>query len=89
MAHLGAEVKANWENRSTGITVGGDYRYDEKTLLKGKLNSDGKLAGALVRNLNRDMKFTIAAEVDANRMTNSTINDFRLGFRLDFNHNES
>eukprot|EP00360_Condylostoma_magnum_P001061 CAMPEP_0168315218 /NCGR_PEP_ID=MMETSP0210-20121227/10501_1 /TAXON_ID=40633 /ORGANISM="Condylostoma magnum, Strain COL2" /LENGTH=53 /DNA_ID=CAMNT_0008287115 /DNA_START=730 /DNA_END=891 /DNA_ORIENTATION=+ len=50
------------------------------------MNSEGKLAGAFVQDVNKNTKFTVSAEVDVNRMTSTSVNDFRLGFRLDFNH---
>jgi hypothetical protein len=82
---IGAEVSTSIEKGTTDVEVGGDYKYDD-TLLKVKMNSEGKLAGAFVQDVNKNTKFTVSAEVDVNRMTSTSVNDFRLGFRLDFNH---
>jgi Eukaryotic porin len=85
LANLGSKVTTNWSTKATEIEVGGDYKYDESTLLKAKINSFGSIGLALSRTLNPSLKATIATEVNAQSLISHNIKDYKLGVRLDFN----
>mmetsp|Transcript_6258 Transcript_6258/g.9285 ORF Transcript_6258/g.9285 Transcript_6258/m.9285 type:complete len:295 (+) Transcript_6258:1391-2275(+) len=83
---IGTLVSKNWGTRKVSMEVGGEYDYDAKTLLKGKFDSEGKVGLALQRELSPNLKFTVASEVDTKQITASALNEYKLGFRFDFNH---
>jgi hypothetical protein len=86
LTHLASLVKVNWPTKNTYIEVGGDYKYDDKTLLKAKTNSDGKVGLAFIHKLSSNLKVTLATEVDSKKVTSASVTDYAFGFRLDFNH---
>ncbi|CAG9324835.1 unnamed protein product [Blepharisma stoltei] len=86
LAHFGSKVTTKLAGGETSIEFGGDYKYDENTLLKGKLNTDGKLGLAMSRQLNKAMTFTVGSEIDTKEVAANRFHDYKLGFRLDFYH---
>lgn len=85
LAHVGSIVTTNWEKMSSTLEVGGDLQYDEKTLLKGKINSLGKLGLALSRNISEHLTFSIATEIDTKEVYSTMLTEYKLGFRADLN----
>lgn len=83
---FGSLVSSNWQNKSTYMELGGDYDYDDITVLSGKINSEGKVGAALKRKLNPYLTLRVASEVDATKVSSSAINNYKFGFRFDFNH---
>lgn len=84
LAHFGSKVTANLTNGNTDIEFGGDYKYDDSTLLKGKLNTDGKLGLAFQRALSKTLSVTIASEVDTRSIAANKLYDNKVGIRFDF-----
>lgn len=85
-AHVGALVKSNWSSKETSLEVGGDYQYDPSTNLKGKIGSTGLVGLAVNRKLNDYWTLGAAVQVDVNSVTSNSINDYKLGFKLDFKY---
>lgn len=81
---LGALVKYSYPRKDTSIEFGGDYRYDEKTVLRGKVNSLGLLGLGMTRNLNEYLRIGLAAQFDVKKVKASNVSDYHFGLRLDF-----
>jgi hypothetical protein len=83
-ANLASKVVNDWQSRKTSIEVGGDFKYDEKTWVKGKVNSDGKIALALTRIVTNNLRTSVASELSAAGLLSNHSDSFKLGFRVDF-----
>jgi hypothetical protein len=81
---LGALVKYSYPRKETFIEFGGDYRYDEKTVMRGKVNSLGMLGLGMTRTLNQYLKIGLAAQFDVKKVKASNVSDYHFGLRLDF-----
>ena len=82
-ANLASKVVNDWQSRKTSIEVGGDFKYDEKTWVKGKVNSDGNIALALTKIVTNNLRASVATELSAASLLSSHSDSFRLGFRVD------
>ena len=65
--------------------MGSEYKYDEKTLLKAKVNQEGLFGLAFNRKLSDHWTVTTAAEIDSNKVFSTGLQDYKFGFRFDFN----
>lgn len=83
-ANLASKVATDWHTRKTSIEVGGDLKYDDNTWLKGKVNSEGKIALALTRIVAKNLRTSIATELPAASLLSNHPDRFKLGFRVDF-----
>jgi len=84
--HIGSSVSFNAHNKTTSVEFGGDYKIDESTKLKGKVATNGIVSVAYQKQLSDSLGITVASQVDAKKVSSNSINDFKFGFRLDFNH---
>lgn len=85
-ATLASKVTTKWASRSTALEVGGEYKYDESTWLKGKLNSDGKAALALTKTLTSTLRVSAATELAASSLLTQHADTYKFGLRFDFTH---
>lgn len=83
-ANIGSFVTADWASRETYIEVGGDYQYDDKTWLKGKVNSEGRIGLALTRLVADNLRVSVATDLSAASLQSNHADEFNLGFRVDF-----
>lgn len=81
---LGAVMKYSHPRKDTFIEFGGDYRYDEKTVMRGKVNSLGFLGVGMTRTLNQYLRIGLAAQFDLKKVKASSVSDYHFGLRLDF-----
>lgn len=82
--HLGSKVVANCESKEMTLEVGGDYKYDANTIMKGKINSVGNIGLAFSRAINERLRATIATEVNSQSLISHSCDGYRLGVRFDF-----
>jgi hypothetical protein len=83
-ANIGSKVTSDWQSRKTSLEVGGDFAYDSSTWVKGKVNSDGKLALALTRLVANNLRTSVATEVTVASLLSNNSDSFKLGVRVDF-----
>jgi hypothetical protein len=84
VANIASKVVTKWASRITSVEVGGDYKYDENTWLKGKLNSDGRLALAVTRTVTPNLRASVATELAAQSLLAHHSDNYRFGLRFDF-----
>ena len=84
-ARLASFVSTNLSNAVTKIKVGGDYKLDQDTVIKAKINSTGNVGLAFSRKLSSTLSATLATEINTKSLVSHADNDYRLGFRVDFN----
>ena len=85
LAHIGSKVSTNWKSKVTEIEVGGDYKFDRNTLIKGKINSEGNIGLSFARSLSSQLKATIATEINTDNLVRHSSKGYKLGVRFDFN----
>lgn len=83
--HVASRVVNNLKANTTGFEIGGDYKYDDSTVLKAKIGSTGVVGLALIRQLNQNVKLTLASGVDSKAISANDLHDFKFGLRLDYN----
>ena len=83
-ATLASKVTTKWASRTTALEVGGEYKYDENTWLKGKLNSEGKAALALTKTLTSTLRVSAATELTASSLLTQHADTYKFGVRFDF-----
>jgi hypothetical protein len=83
-ATLASKVVTRWASRSTSLEVGGEYKYDGNTLLKGKVNSDGRLALALSKSVTPTLRVSAASELSASSLLTNHADTYKFGLRFDF-----
>ncbi|CAG9333757.1 unnamed protein product [Blepharisma stoltei] len=86
LAHFGSKIITKARGGETSIEFGGDYKYSDDTLLKAKLNTEGKLGLALSKQLSKSLRFSLGSEIDTKEIAANRFHDYKLGFRLDFYH---
>ncbi|OMJ66205.1 hypothetical protein SteCoe_37044 [Stentor coeruleus] len=86
LANLASKVVTDWNTKATTVEVGGDYKYDDSTFVKGKINSNGNLALALTRTLNNKLRASIATEYKAQSLLAHSNEGYKFGIRFDFTH---
>lgn len=83
-ANIGSLVTADWATRGTYLEVGGDFQYDDKTWVKGKLNSEGSVGLALTRLVANNLRLSVATDLTAASLLSSHGDPFGFGIRIDF-----
>lgn len=86
LANIASKVVTKWSSRLTTVEVGGDYKYDQNTWLKGKMNSDGRLALAVTRTVTPNLRASVATELTAQSLLAQHAENYRFGVRFDFSH---
>jgi len=82
--HIGTRVVNNTKENTTGFEIGGDYKYDENTVLKGKIGTCGGVGMALTRQLNSNLKLTLATGLDSKAITTNNLKYLKFRFKLDY-----
>lgn len=78
-------LTTNWHNKQTEVQVGFEHVQDLNTF-KGKLNSAGRLALLLSRNLSSQLKVTVSADLDLKEMTSNKVADYNMGVLVNFDY---
>lgn len=81
---LGSSVKVNWPAKETYIEFGGVYQQTPDLELRGKVDSKGIFAAGLTKTSSSELKFSVAAQVDAAKAAQTGVSDYQFGVRLDF-----
>lgn len=84
--HFGSKITCNLFDKTTAIEFGGDYKMDEKTILRGKINQIGLIGLSLTYKFTPTLALTVSSQTDTRKVTVSSINDYKFGFRIDLNH---
>ncbi|CAG9318809.1 unnamed protein product [Blepharisma stoltei] len=82
--HVGTRVINDIKGKSTDFEIGGDYKYDEKTVVKAKAGTCGGIALGLARQLSDNLKLTLSTALDSKAITACDLHDFKFGLRLDY-----
>jgi hypothetical protein len=82
---VAAIVKYNHPKSETFIEFGGAHMLTSDTELRGKVDSNGMLAGSFTRLFNDNLKLTLASQVDVKKIVQTSTSDFKFGVRLDLN----
>ncbi|OMJ95009.1 hypothetical protein SteCoe_1707 [Stentor coeruleus] len=85
---LASFVRTTWESKITEIQLGAQHMYNDHTMLKGKVDSNGKCAFLVKRELNPNTSFVFSAEIDTKDATSSKVNH-SLGLSLIWNFPEN
>jgi len=76
----GIEFKHDLENRKSAFTVGGCYKVDENSTLKGKFDNEGNVQVAYLHNLSRDLKANLTIQSNLKTFEDKSGVNVRLGF---------
>jgi Eukaryotic porin len=82
--HFVSSIETDLKSSSTNIQVGGDYKFDEYTLVKGKISSIGTIGLAFSRVINKNLKATLATEINTETLVSHADSQCKLGLRIDF-----
>ena len=82
---LASRVNTDLKSAATHIEVGGDYKLDESTVAKAKINSGGNIGLAFSRELSKNLTATLATEIKTHSIVEHSDSDYKFGFRFDFN----
>ena len=82
--HMASLITTNWSDKSTSIQIGADYLFDEDTLVKGKVDSCGKIGISLRRRLSERLYITLGSSVDTKESNSNKTNDYNFGFTLNY-----
>ena len=82
--HMASLITTRWSDKSTSIQIGADYQFDEDTLLKGKIDSCGKIGIALWPRLSEKVDITLGSSVDTKEANTNKVNDYSFGFTINF-----
>lgn len=85
---LASFIRTAWESKVTEIQLGAQHVYNDHTLLKGKVDSNGKCAFLVKRELNPNTSFIVSAEIDTKDATSNKVNH-SLGLSLIWDFPES
>ena len=81
---LAACVTVNWPTKATYIEFGGVYQQAPDLELRAKADSKGLIAAGLTHTASKELKLSVAAQVDAKKAAQAGVSDYLLGVRLDF-----
>ena len=81
---IGSSVKVNWPDKETFIEFGGVHQQTPDLELRAKVDSKGILAAGLTKSSTSELKFSLAAQVDAKKAAQAGVSDYQFGVRLDF-----
>lgn len=82
--HMTSLITSTWSTKATNIQIAADYKLDAHTMVKGKIDSAGKIGMAIKRQLSEKLEITLGTNVDTKGITSSKVADCSFGFTLDF-----
>ncbi|CAG9320013.1 unnamed protein product [Blepharisma stoltei] len=82
--HVATKVTNELKGKATNFEIGGDYKLDDKTLVKAKAGTCGSFALGLARQLSDNLKLTLSTGLDSKAITACDLHDFKFGFRFDY-----
>lgn len=80
---IAAKASLNWALKDVSIEFGADYKHSDDVTLRGKVDSQGRLAAGVTKAFSKGVEVTIGTEVDAKRAAQAGVSDYRFGARVD------
>ena len=80
---IGAKAALNWETKNVEIEFGAAYQHSENLTLRGKLNSQGKVAAAVTKGVGKGLDVSLGTEVDIRKAAHLGVSDYNIGARVD------
>lgn len=81
--HIAAKAMMNWGRKDVAIEFGADYKHSDSVTLRGKIDSEGRLAAGLTKSFGKDVEVSVGTEVDSRRAAHTGVSDYRFGARVD------
>ena len=81
--HIAAKAMMNWERKDVSIEFGADYKHSDSVTLRGKIDSQGRLAAGMTKSFGEGVEVSVGTEVDSRRAAHTGVSDYRFGARVD------